>query len=94
MLGERGYANHAQHDTEANKAFYVKRYPGLAKFTDLLLEKSKAVVAQDETEDELEEPMESPLRLKVGRNDPCPCGSGKKFKKCCLKKQDGGATLG
>lgn len=21
---------------------------------------------------------------KVGRNDPCPCGSGKKFKKCCL----------
>jgi SEC-C motif-containing protein len=24
--------------------------------------------------------MEGP---KVGRNDPCPCGSGKKFKKCC-----------
>lgn len=22
--------------------------------------------------------------FKVGRNDPCPCGSGKKFKKCCL----------
>jgi protein O-GlcNAc transferase len=21
---------------------------------------------------------------KVGRNDPCPCGSGKKYKKCCL----------
>jgi uncharacterized protein YecA (UPF0149 family) len=21
----------------------------------------------------------------VGRNEPCPCGSGKKFKKCCLK---------
>lgn len=20
-----------------------------------------------------------------GRNDPCPCGSGKKFKKCCLR---------
>nr|WP_233217455.1 SEC-C metal-binding domain-containing protein [Trinickia dabaoshanensis] len=20
---------------------------------------------------------------KIGRNDPCPCGSGKKFKKCC-----------
>ncbi|EBR9523608.1 hypothetical protein DPB51_19450, partial [Salmonella enterica subsp. enterica serovar Litchfield] len=19
----------------------------------------------------------------LGRNDPCPCGSGKKFKKCC-----------
>jgi peptide deformylase len=23
---------------------------------------------------------------KVGRNDPCPCGSGKKYKKCCLDK--------
>lgn len=24
-------------------------------------------------------------KVKVGRNDPCPCGSGKKYKKCCLK---------
>jgi preprotein translocase subunit SecA len=24
---------------------------------------------------------------KVGRNDPCPCGSGKKYKKCCLEKE-------
>ena len=22
---------------------------------------------------------------KIGRNDPCPCGSGKKYKKCCCK---------
>ncbi|MGB0784413.1 MAG: SEC-C metal-binding domain-containing protein [Marinomonas sp.] len=22
----------------------------------------------------------------IGRNDPCPCGSGKKYKKCCLQK--------
>lgn len=28
-------------------------------------------------------PHREPLR-KIGRNDPCPCGSGKKFKKCCL----------
>jgi hypothetical protein len=25
---------------------------------------------------------------RVGRNDPCPCGSGKKYKKCCLKRGD------
>jgi len=25
---------------------------------------------------------------KIGRNDPCPCGSGKKFKQCCLPKAD------
>jgi UDP-N-acetylglucosamine/UDP-N-acetylgalactosamine diphosphorylase len=24
--------------------------------------------------------------VRVGRNEPCPCGSGKKFKKCCLEK--------
>jgi len=27
------------------------------------------------------EPYRAPPR--VGRNEPCPCGSGKKFKKCC-----------
>jgi hypothetical protein len=27
----------------------------------------------------------SPRSAKVGRNDPCPCGSGKKYKKCCLQ---------
>ncbi len=26
-------------------------------------------------------------RKTAGRNDPCPCGSGKKYKKCCLKKE-------
>ncbi len=26
-------------------------------------------------------------KVKVGRNDPCPCGSGRKYKKCCLTKQ-------
>jgi SEC-C motif-containing protein len=23
------------------------------------------------------------VTVKAGRNDPCPCGSGKKYKKCC-----------
>ena len=27
----------------------------------------------------------SPRREKIGRNEPCPCGSGKKYKKCCLQ---------
>jgi hypothetical protein len=49
----------------------------------------------------LEEPKEDRPRLSlnfgpsqainpfrnVGRNDPCPCGSGKKFKKCCLNRE-------
>jgi preprotein translocase subunit SecA len=27
---------------------------------------------------------------RVGRNDPCPCGSGKKYKNCCMRKGSGG----
>ena len=30
-------------------------------------------------------PVKEPVKeIKVGRNDPCPCGSGKKYKKCCI----------
>jgi len=28
-------------------------------------------------------PNTSPSRAKIGRNEPCPCGSGKKYKRCC-----------
>ncbi len=35
-------------------------------------------------EEDIEKPSLEGIALsKVGRNDPCPCGSGKKFKKCC-----------
>jgi hypothetical protein len=30
-------------------------------------------------------PHPAPGQPKIGRNDPCPCGSGKKYKKCCGK---------
>ncbi|MBC7255223.1 MAG: preprotein translocase subunit SecA [Chloroflexi bacterium] len=30
--------------------------------------------------------LSAPKHAKVGRNDPCPCGSGKKYKNCCLRK--------
>lgn len=46
---------------------------------------------EGDSEEDLQQPVSSryvtaPLRRsapKVGRNEPCPCGSGKKFKKCC-----------
>ncbi len=40
-------------------------------------------------DDGQELPKGTPVRaeLKVGRNDPCPCGSGKKYKKCCGKME-------
>src|SRR5712692_8826155 len=30
---------------------------------------------------------------KIGRNDPCPCGSGKKYKRCCLAQQSASHSL-
>jgi hypothetical protein len=46
----------------------------------------------DEAEEGPGAPVHNPLR-DVGRNDPCPCGSGKKFKKCCLDKLEDEPTV-
>jgi hypothetical protein len=32
--------------------------------------------------------METTIMAKPGRNEPCPCGSGRKYKKCCLSKDE------
>jgi hypothetical protein len=34
-------------------------------------------------------PEQIVMSRKIGRNDPCPCGSGKKYKRCCLNKDAG-----
>ncbi len=36
-------------------------------------------------------PRRAPVALRAGRNDPCPCGSGKKYKKCHLPADEGTA---
>lgn len=35
----------------------------------------------------IEHKMKNKKLIKIGRNDPCYCGSGKKYKKCCLRIQ-------
>ncbi len=45
-------------------------------------------VFQQDTKNRLKNSLKSLVNYrgkKVGRNSPCPCGSGKKYKKCCLK---------
>ncbi|HEY4357576.1 MAG TPA: SEC-C metal-binding domain-containing protein [Acidobacteriaceae bacterium] len=49
------------------------------------LQESKSLPVR--TERDTFEIMSSPSREKVGRNDRCPCGSGKKYKHCCLNAQ-------
>ena len=40
-----------------------------------------------EEENKDESSVKSDRMVKIGRNDPCPCGSGKKYKRCCMKKK-------
>jgi preprotein translocase subunit SecA len=72
-----------------------ERFRGV--FSSVSQEFSHPEVAKFESpkEDQISEepPVATPSRVmpspvqsshpKVGRNDPCPCGSGKKYKKCC-----------
>ncbi len=55
--------------------------------TDQALSAASSAVVDEVTEEFSRAAAAKPLRTgpKVGRNDPCPCGSGKKFKQCCGK---------
>jgi preprotein translocase subunit SecA len=44
-----------------------------------------AIAASQRSPEKKREPVRN-VEKKVGRNDPCPCGSGKKFKACCMRK--------
>ena len=37
---------------------------------------------------DVKRPVRKTASQKIGRNDPCPCGSGKKYKKCCGAGKD------
>lgn len=51
------------------------------------LEQWEGVLSEERRKELTREFRQSKIAVssKVGRNDPCPCGSGKKYKKCCLQ---------
>lgn len=69
---------------------------------ELMLETDRSLVSDIEDEDDMEDEYHEPqaddevdlpiepitVGPKVGRNDDCPCGSGKKYKKCCGATKD------
>jgi hypothetical protein len=59
----------------------IKEFAGLHAFSD---QDNAAPALPDLPCYEVQPPVTNPLR-RVGRNEPCPCGSGKKYKKCCLQ---------
>jgi hypothetical protein len=59
-------------------------------FSEAYFAKERRFARESEREQHLTYAIEDPMSpfinpsRNVGRNDPCPCGSGKKYKKCCL----------
>jgi hypothetical protein len=71
----------AKHDTEFRRNWY-RANPVFRDLLDLV----------EESEEDVDDPVPAVSTIvrdygRVGRNDPCPCGSGKKYKKCCLGKE-------
>ena len=60
----------------------LRRMFSIHKQTEVQKEESKIKINAQLAPDDIQKPKTS-ANSKVGRNDPCPCGSGKKYKKCC-----------
>ncbi|MBM3706477.1 MAG: hypothetical protein FJW66_08135, partial [Actinobacteria bacterium] len=73
VKGPEGQQGQAEHDRESEKEMAVK---------NIRTSGPSDVIAGDSSKASRPEPVRV---QKVGRNDPCPCGSGKKYKKCCGK---------
>jgi len=70
--------NNLSHFCESYQMFYEHTDQRLQQ----LAERWKREQIQSSKRDKVMQSIQSG-EIKVGRNDPCPCGSGKKFKKCC-----------
>ena len=53
------------------------------KDADCILKIFNESISKGLTETKIKENLTSIAKSKVGRNQPCPCGSGKKYKYCC-----------
>ncbi len=57
---------------------------GWKKLYTYILPRFKGIANQVRIDHKIKSPI--PVKLnKIGRNEPCPCGSGKKYKNCCLR---------
>lgn len=54
--------------------------------TEQDLDKLREKVYSEMRKEDIREMRTERAQAKIGRNDPCPCGSGKKYKQCCLNK--------
>jgi len=82
--------NGSNYFCRAYKQFFAHSEPVFLRLRERLLEELARDEAAEAEAGPFAPPVETPLDpsvwKNVGRNDPCPCGSGKKFKKCCMNK--------
>ena len=75
---------------DATKAVFSLRAQKQEKYNNIVKEESKTNIKNISTnENGNSSSKKEPVKVekKVGRNEPCPCGSGKKYKQCCGKNQ-------
>jgi Mlc titration factor MtfA (ptsG expression regulator) len=78
----RSYAYSNEHEFFAVLSEYFFNSPNVLKEKDPELYQMLRAIFHQDTASLLKRTF--PRRLKYGRNAPCPCGSGKKYKRCCL----------
>ncbi len=79
QTAENFVAETEEHSLDTLAAAMVQVFPAaVASFARIGRSLHEALA--EEYEEEASEPVRAD---KIGRNDPCPCGSGKKYKKCC-----------
>ncbi len=90
------YKYYGLEDAKVSAKFYLNEMMDIFRtqnFNTLTLQNKESVVQfmgekSESLEVHIPELIKIPLfkKEKIGRNYPCPCGSGKKYKKCCLDK--------
>lgn len=69
------------------KYFFAHVHPYMQFMADeLKAKRAPANVMQWIRRIERQKTQKETVKVQVGRNDPCPCGSGKKYKNCCMRK--------
>lgn len=68
------------------KMFFKHALPGLKELARGIRQERMEQVEIAKQQQMSSPPDPSISQKKIGRNDPCPCGSGKKYKNCCLNK--------
>nr|MBA3538586.1 preprotein translocase subunit SecA [Deltaproteobacteria bacterium] len=93
-LAERGAANKSEEENAEQDALAREEAERVRRGGKPSKQQAQGKVpapGEPQGDDEAKEPIRRD-RPKVGRNDPCPCGSGKKYKKCHGKDEEAAAT--